>query len=46
MTNAAATAKLRKQALDWLKVALSAWKRISMIVEPGSIELVAKTLAH
>ena len=42
----AAKAKLRKQALDWLKAELSAWKRVSMIVEPGNKELVAKTLAH
>ena len=39
-------AKLRKQALDWLKADLSAWKRIAMIVEPGNQGLVAKTLAH
>jgi eukaryotic-like serine/threonine-protein kinase len=42
----AAKAKLRKQALDWLKAELSAWKRVSMIVEPGNKELVAKTLTH
>ena len=29
----AAKAKLRKQALDWLKAELSAWKRVSMIVD-------------
>ena len=42
----AARAKLRKQALDWLKAELSAWKRVSMIVESGNKELVAKTLTH
>ena len=42
----AAKAKLRAQALAWLKAELSAWKRVSMIVEPGNKELVAKTLAH
>jgi len=44
--DAAAKAKLRRQALDWLTAELKAWKRISMIVEPGNKELVAKTLAH
>ena len=34
----AARAKLRKQALDWLKAELSAWKRVSMIGEPGNKE--------
>jgi len=42
----AAKAKLRKQALDWLRAELSDWKRVSIIVEPGNKELVAKTLAH
>ena len=42
----AAKAKLRKQALDWLKAELSAWKRVSMIIEPGNKELVAKNLTH
>jgi tetratricopeptide (TPR) repeat protein len=42
----ATEAKLRKQALDWLKAELSAWNRISMIIEPGNKELVARTLTH
>ncbi len=42
----AARAKLRTQAFDWLTAELKAWKRVSMIVEPGNKELVAKTLAH
>ena len=41
-----AKAKLREQALAWLKAELSAWKRVSTTVEPSSPELVAKTLAH
>ena len=42
----AAKTKLRKQALDWLKAELSAWKRVSIIIEPGNKELVAKNLTH
>ena len=42
----AAKAKLRGQAHDWLKAELSVWKQVSMIIEPGNKELVAKTLAH
>ena len=42
----AARAKLRAQALGWLKAELSAWKRVAMTVVPGNKELVAKTLAH
>jgi serine/threonine protein kinase/tetratricopeptide (TPR) repeat protein len=41
-----ARARLRKQALDWLKAELSAWKRVAMTAEPGNKELVARTLAH
>ena len=41
-----ARAKLRKQALDWLKAELSDWKRVSMMIEPGHKETVAKTLTH
>ena len=41
-----AKVKLRTQALAWLKAELAAWKRVSMIVEPGNKQLVAKTLAH
>ena len=42
----AARAKLRKQALDWLKAELSAWRRVSMIIAPGNRELVAQALSH
>jgi tetratricopeptide (TPR) repeat protein/tRNA A-37 threonylcarbamoyl transferase component Bud32 len=42
----AAKTKLRRQALDWLNAELSAWKRVSMIIEPGNNETVAKTLSH
>ena len=42
----AAKARLRQQALNWLKAELSAWKLLSMVIEPGNKELVAKTLAH
>ncbi len=42
----AAKAKLRRQALDWLKAELSAWKRIALTIGPGNKEMVAKTLAH
>ena len=35
-----------EQALDWLKAELSDWKRVSMIIEPGHKETVAKTLTH
>jgi hypothetical protein len=41
-----ARAKLREQALDWLVAELKAWRRVSMIVEPGNKELVASTLDH
>jgi len=41
-----AKAKLRRQALDWLKAELSAWKRVVMTVGPGNKETVAKTLKH
>ena len=34
----AVKAKFRKQALDWLKAELSAWKREAMIIEPGNKE--------
>jgi hypothetical protein len=42
----AAKAYRRKQALNWLKAELSAWKREAMIIEPGSKERVSTTLAH
>ncbi len=41
-----ARAKLRRQALDWLKAELSAWKRVAMTVAPGNKEAVAKTLKN
>ena len=46
MPDAAAKAKLRNQAQDWLKAELSAWKKVAMTIAPGNKELVAKTLAH
>ena len=42
----AARAKLREQALAWLKAELSTWKRVSMTIEPGNKEAVSRTLAH
>jgi hypothetical protein len=42
----AARAKLRGQTLQWLRAELKAWKRVSMIIEPGNKETVAKTLQH
>ena len=42
----AVKAKFRKQALDWLKAELSAWKREAMIIEPGTKERVSTTLAN
>ena len=42
----AARAKLRGQALRWLRAELSAWKRVAMTVGSGNKETVAKTLAH
>jgi eukaryotic-like serine/threonine-protein kinase len=39
-------AELRRHALTWLNADLSAWKRISMTIAPGSKELVAKTITH
>jgi serine/threonine-protein kinase len=41
----AVKAKLRRQALDWLKAELSAWKRAAETVEPATKGMVAKTLA-
>jgi len=41
-----ARGELRRQALDWLKAELSAWKRVSFTVEPGNKEAVARTLTH
>ncbi len=38
----AAKAKLRAQALDWLKAELATWKTLA----PGNQEIVARTLAH
>jgi eukaryotic-like serine/threonine-protein kinase len=42
----AAKARLRQQALDWLKAELSAWNRVKLTSGPGNKELVARTLAH
>jgi serine/threonine protein kinase/tetratricopeptide (TPR) repeat protein len=42
----AARARLREQALAWLKAELSTWKRVSMTVEPGNKEAVVKALTH
>jgi hypothetical protein len=42
----AARARIRRQALTWLKSELLAWKRVSRIIEPGNKELVAKHMAH
>ena len=41
----AARAKLRGQALDWLKAELKAWNRVAMTVGPENRATVAKTLA-
>jgi tetratricopeptide (TPR) repeat protein len=40
----AARTKLRRQALDWLKAELSAWKRVAQTSEPGNKEPIAVTL--
>ncbi len=42
----AARAKLRAQALGWLRAELSAWKRVAMTVAPDNKESVAGALAH
>jgi hypothetical protein len=42
----AAKARLRRQALAWLKSELLAWKRVFSIIEPGNKERVAKHMAH
>ena len=42
----AARAKLRAQALGWLKAELSAWETVAKTAGPGNKELVAKTLTH
>jgi tetratricopeptide (TPR) repeat protein len=41
-----ARAKLRAQALGWLKAELSAWKRHSMTAEPGNKDTVARAMTH
>ena len=41
-----AKAKLRAQALGWLKDELSAWDKVASTAGPGDKELVAKTLDH
>ncbi len=45
-TDGAASAKFRRQALDWLKAELSAWERVVMAGGPDAREAVARTLAH
>jgi hypothetical protein len=42
----AVRAKIRNQALGWLKAELSAWERVAMTVGPGNKEAVTKVLAH
>jgi hypothetical protein len=41
-----AKAKLRAQALGWLKAELSAWREVATTHGPGDKRLVAKTLDH
>jgi hypothetical protein len=41
-----AKAKLRAQALDWLKAELEAWDRVAKKAGAGDKELVVNTLAH
>jgi WD40 repeat protein len=42
----AAKARLRRQALGWLKAELTAWRQASQIIEPHVQEKVGDTLAH
>ncbi len=42
----AAKARLRRQALDWLRAELKAWRPLTVTVEPGSKEAVSRTLQH
>jgi tetratricopeptide (TPR) repeat protein len=42
----AAKAKLRGQALTWLKAELTAWNGVSTFNDPGSEELVSDMLTH
>jgi hypothetical protein len=44
--DSAARARIRRQALAWLKSELLAWKRVFRIIEPGNKERVAKHMAH
>ncbi len=37
--------RFRRQALEWLRAELAAWKRLSESADPGNKELAAKTLA-
>ena len=46
LLDGAAKARLRRQALDWLKTELTAWKQASQIIEPHIQEQVGNTLAH
>jgi hypothetical protein len=42
----AAKARLRRQALAWLKSELLTWKRVFRIIEPGNQERVTKQMTH
>ena len=46
LLDGAAKARLRRQALGWLKTELTAWKQASQIIEPHIQEQVGNTLAH
>ncbi|MDB5351733.1 MAG: hypothetical protein JWN86_2980 [Planctomycetota bacterium] len=42
----AGKAKLRAQAMGWLRAELAAWEKVATTVGPGNKELVGRTLAH
>lgn len=44
--DATAKAKLRSQALHWLRSELNSWKNIALTAEPGNRERTAKTLSQ
>jgi WD40 repeat protein len=46
LLDGAAKARLRRQALDWLKTELTAWKVASEFFEPAIQEKAGNTLAH